>query len=85
MSTLYDALESRDPSAREKDLLSALPALIARARQASGWAAILKDVNPQDINSRAALAQLPVTRKSALKDMQKAALPFGGLTVTPVE
>ncbi len=85
MSTLYDALESRDPSAREKDLLSALPALIARARQASGWAAILKDVNPQDINSRAALAQLPVTRKSALKDMQKAALPFGGLTVTPVD
>ena len=85
MSTVYDALESRDPSAREKDLLSALPALIARARQASGWAAILKDVNPQDINSRAALAQLPVTRKSALKDMQKAALPFGGLTVTPVE
>jgi len=85
MSTLYDALESRDPSAREKDLLSALPALIARARQASGWAAIVKDVNPQDINSRAALAQLPVTRKSALKDMQKAALPFGGLTVTPVE
>ena len=82
MSTLYDALESRDPSAREKDLLSALPALITRAKQASGWAAILKDVTPQDINSRAALAQLPVTRKSALKDMQKAALPFGGLTVT---
>ena len=83
MSTLYDVLESRDPSAREKDLLSALPALIARAKQASGWATILKEVTPQDISSRAALAQLPVTRKSALKDMQKAALPFGGLTVTP--
>ena len=85
MSTLYDALESRDPSAREKDLLSALPALVARAKQTSGWAAILKDVNPQDISSRTALAQLPVTRKSALKDMQKAALPFGGLNVTPVD
>ncbi len=85
MSTLYDALESRDPSAREKDLLSALPALITRAKQASGWAAILNDVNPQDISSRAALAQLPVTRKSALKDLQKAALPFGGLNVTPVD
>ena len=85
MSTLYDALESRDPSAREKDLLSALPALVARAKQASGWAAILRDVNPQDISSRTALAQLPVTRKSALKDMQKAALPFGGLNVTPVD
>ncbi len=85
MSTLYDALESRDPSVREKELLSALPALIERARQASGWAAILKDINPQDISSRAALAQLPVTRKSALKDMQKAALPFGGLNVTPTD
>ncbi len=85
MSTLYDALESRDPSVREKELLSALPALIERARQASGWAAVLKDINPQDISSRAALAQLPVTRKSALKDMQKAALPFGGLNVTPTD
>ena len=85
MSTLYDALESRDPSVREKELLSALPALITRARQANGWATILKDVNPQDITSRAALAQLPVTRKSALKDLQKAALPFGGLTVTPTD
>lgn len=85
MSTVYDALESRDPSAREKDLLSALPALVARAKQASGWSAILKDINPADINSRTALAQLPVTRKSALKDIQKAALPFGGLNVTPVD
>lgn len=85
MTTLYDALESRDPSAREKDLLAALPALLARAQQASGWATILKNVNPQEITSRAALAQLPVTRKSALKDLQKAALPFGGLNVTPTD
>lgn len=83
MNDLYDALESRDPSAREQDLLSALPALVSRARQASGWASILKDVNPQEITSRAALAQLPVTRKSALKELQQAALPFGGLNTTP--
>jgi len=85
MSTLYDALESRDPSARENDVVSALPALIARAKQAPGWATILNHVNPQDISSRTALAELPVTRKSALKDLQKAALPFGGLTLTPVD
>lgn len=83
MTDLYDALESRDPSAREKDLLSALPALVARAKQAPGWAAILKDVDPQQVTSRAALAQLPVTRKSQLKELQKAALPFGGLNTTP--
>jgi phenylacetate-CoA ligase len=82
MKDLYDALESRDPSAREKDLLSALPDLITRAKQAPGWARILKDVSPQDITSRAALAQLPVTRKSALKEMQQASLPFGGLNTT---
>jgi phenylacetate-CoA ligase len=82
MKDLYDALESRDPSAREKDLLSALPDLITRAKQAPGWATILKDVSPQDITSRAALAQLPVTRKSALKEMQQASLPFGGLNTT---
>jgi phenylacetate-CoA ligase len=85
MSTLYDALESRDPSAREHDVVSALPALIARAKQAPGWATILNHVNPQDISSRTALAELPVTRKSVLKDLQKAALPFGGLTLTPVD
>jgi phenylacetate-CoA ligase len=83
MTDLYDALESRDPSAREHHLLSALPALITRAKQASGWASILADVTPQDITSRTALAQLPVTRKSALKEMQQSALPFGGLNTTP--
>lgn len=83
MENLYDALESRDPSAREKALLSALPALITRAKQAAGWATILRDVNPQDITSRAALAQLPVTRKSSLKERQHADAPFGGLNTTP--
>jgi phenylacetate-CoA ligase len=83
MADLYDSLESRDPAAREQALLSALPALITRAMQAPGWADILGDVTAGDINSRAALAQLPVTRKSALKDLQQAMPPFGGLNTTP--
>ena len=83
MADLYDSLESRDPSAREQALLSALPALITRAMQAPGWAEILRGVTAGDINSRAALAQLPVTRKSALKDLQQATPPFGGLNTTP--
>ncbi len=82
MTDFFDPLESRDPAVREKELFSALPALIARAQQASGWAAILKGVDAPQITSRKALAQLPVTRKSELKDLQKAALPFGGLTTT---
>jgi phenylacetate-CoA ligase len=82
MAEFFDALESRDPAVREKDLFSVLPALISRTQQASGWAAILKGVDAQQITSRKALSQLPVTRKSELKDLQKASLPFGGLTTT---
>lgn len=83
MSDLFDALEARDPAVRERDLLAALPALIAQAKSAPGWAAILQHVQAGDITTRVALAQLPVTRKSDLKDLQKAALPFGGLNSTP--
>jgi len=82
MADFYDALESRDPAVREKELFSALPTLISRAQQASGWAVILKGVDAQQITTRKALSQLPVTRKSELKDLQKAVLPFGGLTTT---
>jgi phenylacetate-CoA ligase len=82
MADLYDALESRDPATREKDLFSALPALISRAQQAKGWSTILKGVDAAAITSRRALAALPVTRKSELKDLQKSSLPFGGLTTT---
>jgi phenylacetate-CoA ligase len=83
MADTLDALETRDPHERERDLLAHLPQLIARVQQAPGWARILKGVNAQDITSRAALAQLPVTRKSDLKELQHADMPFGGLTTTP--
>jgi phenylacetate-CoA ligase len=84
MSAHFDALESRDPEARERALLAALPAQVAHARQhAPGFAKILRDVDPAEVTSRAALARLPVTRKSQLLDLQKAAPPFGGLAATP--
>ncbi|MYM40760.1 phenylacetate--CoA ligase family protein [Duganella qianjiadongensis] len=79
-----DQLETRAPEQRERDLLSRLPQLVARAKAASGWARILEHVNPADINSRAALAQLPVTRKSELHGLQQQHAPFGGLNTTPV-
>ncbi len=63
--------------------MQALPDLMARAQGAEGWSRILKGVNAGDIRDRAALAQLPVTRKSDLKDLQSAAPPFGGLNTTP--
>ena len=81
-----DKLETRSPKAREKALLAALPKLIAHAKKsAPGFARILKDVRPQRITSRKALATLPVTRKSDLGTLQKQIPPLGGLNATPVE
>ena len=80
MAEHYDALETRDPTERERALFAALPEQIANAQQhAPGFARILAGVSARDIRDRKALAQLPVTRKSDLKDLQQAALPFGGL------
>jgi phenylacetate-CoA ligase len=83
MAEFYDALETRDPAVREKELFAQLPETIARAMTAPGWAAHLKGVDPTAVTSRAALAKLPVLRKSDLPAMQKAMPPFGGLAVTP--
>ena len=70
MADFLDALETRDPHVRERDLMAHLPRLVARAQGAPGWAHILSGIEAAEINSRAALAQLPVTRKSDLKDLQ---------------
>lgn len=85
MSDTLDSLEARAPEQRERELMAALPGLIARAQGAPGWARILAGVDATAINSRAALAQLPVTRKSDLKQLQQGALPFGGLNTTPAQ
>jgi phenylacetate-CoA ligase len=82
MFDVLDTLETRDPEQRERDLMQRLPQLIASAQAAPGWAGILRGVPAAGIASRAALAQLPVTRKSALKELQAEAPPFGGLTTT---
>lgn len=84
MSPLYDALEARDPSEREADLLSRLPLQIAHARgNAPFYREAFANVDPRTITSRLGLAALPVTRKSDLMALQAAARPFGGLNATP--
>jgi phenylacetate-CoA ligase len=82
----FDKLEVRSPRLREKALMAALPKHIAHAKKhAPGFARILKDVKPEKINSRKALAGVPVTRKSDLVALQKELPPLGGLNATPVE
>jgi phenylacetate-CoA ligase len=76
----YDALETRDPGVREAALLAALPGQLLHAKsRAPGFARILREVHPQDVRTREALARLPVTRKSELHALQQAEPPFGGL------
>ena len=74
----YDALETRDPGAREADLFARLPNLLRSAMQAPAYAARLNGIDPATVTSRAALARLPVLRKSELPALYKAAPPFGG-------
>jgi phenylacetate-CoA ligase len=82
----YDRLETRSHKVREAALMAALPKLIGHAkRRAPGFAKILSSSKPEKIKSRAALAALPVTRKSDLGALQKQLPPLGGLNATPVE
>ena len=77
--THYDALETRAPEVREAALMAALPAQVAHAKtQAPAFADLLKDVDAASVNSRAALAQLPVIRKYELLERQKASRAAGG-------
>jgi phenylacetate-CoA ligase len=82
MSEPFDSLETREPQQRERSLMKALPQLVARAQGASGWAQVLRGIAPGAVDSRAALAALPVTRKSDLHELQRSAPPFGGLVST---
>lgn len=84
MAESFDSLETRDPASREKDLFARLPAQIARAMTAPGWAKHLAGFDTKSVTSRAALAKLPLLRKSALLGLQKETPPFGGFnTIAP--
>ncbi len=80
----YDALETRAPAQREQALMGALSAQVAHAQsQAPAFAELLAGVDAASINSRAALARLPVTRKHELLARQQARRAqdvFGGFS-----
>lgn len=79
MTEYYDALETRPPAEREAGLLAALPQQIAHARTRSpAFAELLARVDALAVDSRQALAQLPVIRKHELLERQKAAREAGG-------
>jgi phenylacetate-CoA ligase len=79
----FDALETRDPALRATAQFAALPAQIAAALAVPAFAERLAGIDAAAINSPAALAALPVTRKAELLERQKARRaedPFGGFS-----
>lgn len=77
-----DQLETREPEVREASQFGLLPDLVRNAiAGAPGWANHLAGVDPTALTSRAALAKLPILRKSALHSLQVGRPPFGGFNV----
>ncbi|MHB1216900.1 MAG: phenylacetate--CoA ligase family protein [Alphaproteobacteria bacterium] len=80
-----DALETRPQDERERDHFQRLPEQIAAAKLASlAYAESLRDVDPRAVDSRAALAKLPVLRKSNLLERQRRAPPFAGVNTVEI-
>ena len=73
MSEFFDRLETRSADQREAEQMAALTRQVAHAQAGSAaFAEILRGVDAAAVNSHAALARLPVTRKSELLERQKA-------------
>jgi phenylacetate-CoA ligase len=76
-----DNLERRSPALRLHDHLSRLPAQVTAALRTPAFAETFAGVVASEVRSMAALASLPVTRKSELLERQKAQRaidPLGG-------
>lgn len=82
----YDRLETRDAGEREKALFSAVPAYLETARgRAPALARRLEGIASGEIDSRKALARIPVLRKSEVSALQRREPPFGGLAAAEPE
>lgn len=78
MSEFFDALETRSADRREAELMAALGRQVAHAQaRSAAMAEILRGVDAGAIDSRAALARLPVTRKGELLARQQASRAAG--------
>jgi phenylacetate-CoA ligase len=83
MSKHFDALETRSADERKSALAIRLPQQIAHAKANTAYfTESLKHVDAASITSTAALAALPVVRKSDLIELQKTRRPFGGLAAS---
>lgn len=75
----FDSSETRPAGQREEALFAALPEFLAQSvAVAPGLGRWLDGVDLGGVNSRAALAKLPVLRKPELMEFQTETPPFGG-------
>ena len=83
MSEHFDTLETRDPELRERSQLALLRRQLAYVKaNTPAYARLLTGIDAETVTSRAALAKLPVVRKSDLVELQKASPPFGGFAAS---
>src|SRR5437868_12186706 len=84
MTQHFDELETRQPAERERAVFAALPQQVAHAQKKTrAFADMLRGVDAAAVDSRAALARLPVIRKHELLSRQQAERandPFGGFS-----
>jgi len=80
MTDFYHQKENISADVREQILFSRLPEFVLLAKQQSSYyQALFADINAENVDSRAQLAKLPITRKSDLLRLQKLRPPLAGL------
>lgn len=80
----FDQLEIRDPLERETDLMNRLIHQLAHAKNTTTYySQLLAGIQVNEYTSRDRLAQLPLTRKRDLVELQKKNPPLGGLNALP--
>ncbi len=81
MKQYFYERECQNPELREQSLLERLPAFITYAKQeCQHYSDTLEHIDADKITSRDLLAQLPITRKSDLMEIQRKNSPLGGLS-----
>lgn len=80
MKQYFYKKECQNAQLREQSLLERLPAFITYAKQeCQHYGQILNHIDADKVTSRELLAQLPITRKSDLMQLQAKKAPLGGL------
>ena len=84
-SDLFDQREARDAATREAALMAMLPTVVAAAKErCPAYREFFSNVRAENVVDRRALAQLPLTRKSELIELQRRDPPFGGFAAVPL-